>query len=252
MRRLGFGATAAFVVAGLGMAAGAKPPKPPTTTAATLTVRCFSAIDGTTPDPCADPSGPFTEPIDRVRDDTGGAYSGSIASVGMFLTHFAPAAPAPRSLNIFLGPSLSTPDCSLSANNCNADGPLSEVSEVEADIRVKPLTATFDDLPGGLFGMTCGPTEVPALVHYTFWLGTGNGHWGLNFNPRAYPLSTEATLVRETSDTWTVQAGLGHRAELISFADSRIRGKTGPSREGVYVVPFKLTITATSGTQVCP
>lgn len=243
MRRCGIGAAGAFIVAGLAIASAAKPPKPPTTTTATVAFRCFSAPDGTMPDPCADPGEPYDEPIDRVRDDKGGTYGGTIASTGMFLVHFAPTAPAPRSLNIFLGPSLSTPGCG-SVDNCNADGPLTDIEGVEADIRVKPLTPTFEDLPGGLFAMACGSAS-PALVHYTFWLPSRDGHWGLNFNPRAYPSSTEATLVRETSDKWTVQAGLANRAELISFAHSRIRGKTGPSREGFYVVPFKLTITAT-------
>ena len=102
----------------------------------------------------------------------------------------------------------------------------------------------YVDLAGGLPAMACGVAH-PAALQYTFWLTNGDGHWGLNFNPNAYPLGTAAIIVRTGTQTWVASAGASERAELVSFSHSGIRRRNGPSREGVFVVPFKLTIVAT-------
>lgn len=86
-----------------------------------------------------------------------------------------------------------------------------------------------------------------ALVHYTAWLPGGDGHWGLNFNPRPLYHSTGAEVRRMGNKIWEVEAlpatDTENYAELVSFNHSGIRRKAGPSHEGRYSVPFQLTIT---------
>jgi hypothetical protein len=112
---------------------------------------------------------------------------------------------------------------------------------------VKPLqNGSFEDLPGLLYGMSsCGAT-YPALVHYTFLLPDGNGHWGFNFNPRAYAGTTAAVVIRVNNQTWTVEAESDDIGELLSWNHTGIRRNNGPSREGRFNMPFKATIAASS------
>ena len=98
--------------------------------------------------------------------------------------------------------------------------------------------------------MDCTGELAYALVHYTFWLPGGDGHWGMNANPRYH---ADAALVeRRNQTTWVVtsSAVAQPRAELVSFAHSGILRKSGPSHEGQYVLPFSFTITAPGA--ACP
>jgi hypothetical protein len=159
-----------------------------------------------------------------------------------------------RLLDLNLGAPITGTRTCLSLNNCNADGPLDALELTDWDLRVKPLVdGTWEDLPGGLFAMSCAKT-YPALVHYTFWLPSANGHWGLNLNPRAYPGTTAATLSRTGNLSWTVEAESDDIAELLSWDHNKLRGNQGPSREGRFNVPFKFTINAVAligGAKTC-
>ena len=141
----------------------------------------------------------------------------------------------------------------VSVGNCHPNGPTEgEILVLDNfQFRVKPLIeGTWDDLPGLLFGMsTCGAPQM-GMVHTTFWLPDGNGHWGFNFNPRGYPGTSPVTIVREDPVTWTVEAGTGDVGELLSWGHSGIRGKNGPSREGRFNMPFKATIFVSNGLPV--
>jgi hypothetical protein len=216
--------------------------KPATSVSASVTFRCYAQQETLEPDPCATPAGDDDYAVDRARDD-GGAYAGGSIGSGVFNIHLMPSQSRP--LTLMLGDLAGARTC-LSVGNCNPDGPLNNTDLTLAEwyLRVKPLvTGTWEDMPGGLGAMTCGPT-YPALVHYTFFLPNPDGHWGLNFNPRAYAPSTPLALTRLDSLTWTVESTASHLAELVSFAHSGIRRKNGPSIEGFFRVPFKLTITA--------
>jgi len=221
--------------------------QPASSVPATATFRCYSDPGVVPPDPCLGPTDGADNSVDRARDDETLPYSGVMdRSTGMFTFNFAPA--AGRTLTLLLGNlAMGAPSCS-NIGNCNPDGPLNNTDLVvnEVDFRVKALVAgTWEDMPGGLFAMSCGPA-YPALVHFTFWTANRDGHWGLNFNPRAYAPSTAATLTRVNNLTWTVEATGAHLAELISFVHSGIRKRNGPSREGFFSVPFKATIVANS------
>ena len=224
--------------------------KPVTSVAASVTFRCYTQ-HGFDDGPCAAPSNDdYT--VDRARDDwatfTGGAIaSGGVVASSVFDIRVAPA--SSRELTLILGAFLEDTRTCVTVGNCNPDGPLDSRLMVLSDwsLRVKPLVLnTWEDLPGGLGAMTCGDS-YPGLVFYTFWLPSGDGHWSLTFNPRAYPSSTDVVLTRLNDLTWTVDADATHLAELVSFAHSKLKGKLkGPSREGVFRVPFKLTIVAES------
>lgn len=218
----------------------AKPPKPQPVTA-TLTFRCL-ADDPGSPGPC-DPLG--SGGTDRFRDD-GMLYSGVIDTGGLF-TPLIVTPTNGRLFNIHLGLFIPGTRRCDSVGNCHptnfsggADLALNNVQ-----FRVKPLVpVTWEDLPGLLFGMsTCGAPQ-PALVHYTFWLPDGNGHWGFNFNPRAYPGTTAAIVVRVTPTTWTVEAEADDIGELLSWGHTGIRRNNGPSGEGHFNMPFRATIQA--------
>lgn len=243
----------AFVVLGsLGVLAAKGPAS--TTTPATATFRCYSDPD--VPDDllrCDEPApdGSVANGSDRARDDRSGTYTGG--SVGSTSFHLRRTPETARLLSLHLGSPIEAPRC-LSTGNCNVDGPLSDLSLNDWELRTKPLTeGTWEDLPGGLFGMSCNQI-YPALVHFTFWLPSANGHWGLNLNPRAYPETTAARLTRLGDLTWAVEAENEHVAELLSWNHNKIRANRGPSREGRYNVAFKFTINATSllaGAKTC-
>lgn len=216
--------------------------KPVTSVASSATFRCYTqATEGPT-EACLQPSAPDDYTVDRARDD-GATFAGGAISSGLFYIRLTPD--TSRELTLMFG-DLEGPRTCLTVGNCNPDGPLHNTDQLLSDweVRVKPLVAdTWEDLPGGLGAMTCG-FSYPALVHYTFWRPSGNGHWGLNFNPRAYAPSTAAVLTRVDDVTWTVEADVTHLSALISFSHSGIRRKNGPSVEGYFRVPFKLTIVA--------
>lgn len=225
------------VVGSLDLVAAAKPPKPQPVPA-TLTFRC----DAASVLPGCGPLGDYA--TDRIRDDNSGAYAGSIDPSGIF----SPAIATPensRLVNLLFGPVLPGTRTCESVGNCHPNESTAN-KNLELDnfeFRVKPFTeGTTEDLPGLLFGMsTCGEQQK-GMVHTTFSLPDGNGHWGFNFNPRGYPGTSPVTIIREDPVTWTVEASLNDVGELLSWGHSGIRGKNGPSREGRFNMPFKATI----------
>ena len=239
MKRLRLGGTVALLVVATIMASAAKPAKP-TTMAAIVSFRCY--VEDVT---CSNPG------VDRVRDDTTGGYDGVMNS-GVFDVRITGGS---RSLTMYLPVSNMIPfsrTCE-SVENCNPDWQLvtgnPSLGLDEASIRVKPLTSVgsgYEDLPGGLTAMACGQTN-PGLVDFTFWLPSNDGHWGFNFNPKAYP-GTSAAVLRRALDgqSWTAETlndNTNDVGELLSWAHSGIRHNNGPSHEGRFFVPFKLTIT---------
>lgn len=220
--------------------------KPVTSIPATATFRCYSDPGVVPPDPCLTPVDGDDNTVDRARDDSA-IYGGGFisASYGFYDVYFDPS--QSRTLNLLFGILAGVRGCD-SIGNCNPDGPLTNQNRALQDfkLRVKPLVSgTWEDFPGGLLAMTCGPV-YPGLVHFTFWLPSLNGHWGLNFNPRAYAPSTAVSLTRVDNLTWTAEATTSELAALVSFAHSGIRRKNGPSQEGFFRMPFKATIAVAS------
>ncbi len=229
-----------------------KPPKQQAPIPATVTFRCVTA-----PEPASTLCNePVIDGTDRVRDD-GGSYSGFIDPSGLFTSQLS-TPESGRLLNMYFGSSIPGSRTCIAVVNCHPNGPSDgkDLGLNNAEVRIKPLVdGTWADLPGLLLGMSCN-SRYSALVHYTFWLPDGDGHWGFNFNPREYPNTTAADVFRLDNLTWTVEAYSDDIGELLSWAHSGIHGKNGPSREGRFNMPFKLTINATGplpvGAVTCP
>lgn len=244
MGRLRIGATVAvpMVVAGsLSLLAAGKPPKPQPVTA-TVEFRCF-ADDPGAPGPC-DPLA--LGGTDRVRDDAFGPYTAVIGTSGLLSSQLA-TPDNDRIVNMHFGTSIAGTRTCATVGNCHPNGSTDgkTLALDNFQFRVKPLVdGTWEDLPGLLFGMSSCGQSYPALVHYTFWLPDNNGHWGFNFNPRAYPGTDAAVVVRHDNVTWTVEADIDDEGELLSWNHSGISRNNGPSREGRFIMPFKATIVA--------
>jgi hypothetical protein len=222
------GSTVMLALVGAAVLLAAPPPKP-TSLAATATFGVGGAVTTSVP--------------------LGGAISSGIYSVRVTPTSSSPV--LWLDLGGFLDGTRECLDATLA--RCNPDGPFYGVPELdEFDVRVKPLTSNSpdaDDLPGGLTGMACGGSAF-ALVHYTFYLPSRDGHWGMNANPRYH--ADAVWVERKNRTTWVVTSPgeVGDRAELVSFAHSAILRKSGPSHEGQYALPFSITITALGAS--CP
>lgn len=252
--------TAAAVVAGQGKGK----PAADSTLPATAVFRC-TAGGG---EQCAFPAGGTDTTVDRGRDD-GRSYayysvlSGKqglltnktgafIESNGMFSVRVSPY--DSRSLQVLLGTPLeyqagAALPCET-VGNCHPVS-LNEQTLVlgDAQFRAKPVqynavTKEWEDRPNGLCGLILG-TSSPSIVDYTFPDAGGNGHWGLNFNPRGPAKgSTMAEVERTGARQWYVRAdNINHIAELIGYNHSGIRGKQGPSREGTYRIPLEVSVT---------
>jgi hypothetical protein len=230
-------------VGSLDLLAAAKPPKPQPVPA-TLTFRCLADDPGGSPSPCDDFDDGGT---DRIRDD-GASYVGSIDPSGIFTPQIATPGTG-RFVNMLFGIALPNTRACVGVGNCHPSGPTDGKHLVldNFQFRVKPfIEGTSEDLPGLLFGMSTCSEPQAGMVHTTYWLPDGSGHWGFNFNPRGYPGTSPVTIVREDTVTWTVEAGTYDVGELLSWGHSGIRGKNGPSREGRFHMPFKATIVATN------
>ena len=232
-----------LAVGAVGAGAAAKPSKPQPVVAV-ATFRCTAESP---PAPQCDSSAVGK---DAVWDDATTYVGGSITADGMFGLRLTPD--RNRLLSFYLDASIEgTRDCD-GIGNCNPDGPLPPLVQVnDFEIKIKPIkpgstAGTWEDLPGGLLGMPCTPTPAATIVHFTFWLPSGDGHWGVNLNRRDYPATNNAVVSRPTADTWIVEAALTDVAELLSWNHSGIFRRNGPSREGRFFLPFKLTLNATS------
>jgi hypothetical protein len=84
---------------------------------------------------------------------------------------------------------------------------------------------------------------------------------GLNFHLRSAAGSTAARIKRTALTEWTVSATAGtvppsNPGGLLSWGHSGLRGKNGPSIEGVFSVPLRFTIKAAATATVpngnCP
>lgn len=240
--------TVLFACVGAAWLSAAKPPKPVTSVPATASFDCASPAGS--PSPCA-----TTEAVDPVAhhivDEGGGTYAGGVLGERFFLRITGTG----RAIRLFLHGALpDSLECAVPGvlAACNPDTRLPslngtgiDMTDAEVSIVVLDPAPSYADAAGGLVAMPCDGIPRLALVHFTTWLAGGEGHWGVNFNPRAYH-SSAADVTREGPTTWVVEASASQDAELVSFNHSGIRRKAGPSHEGLYSVPFRLTIEATA------
>lgn len=242
-----------LIAGGAAILAAVKPAKPVTTVAATMTFRCYTSPDLPDDPACAIAANTVSVSADHVGDEGYSPYrlyeGGVLGSTSAYLKVTGTG----RAFRLFLHAALAPGPEPSRIDECDADGALAGcnpddrlpllygssmlLSDAEVNIKVLHPT-TLED--ASLTAMACNAPGL-ALVHFTAWLPGGEGHWGLNFNRRAYH-STGATITRTGSTTWVVEATTDDYAELVSFGHSNIQRRQGPSHEGRYKVPFRLTI----------
>ena len=256
-------------------------PSPPPSYTATAAFRCYAGMPTVgMPAECAGATTPVgtDESIDRVRGDAatydyevrwksqGTNYTAGslLANQRQYILRLIPGTPGispnrslalelgtPLVLNVsgdpaggvhYLGLGEALP-CNT-AGNCNPTGrPTGSFLLTDVELIVKPLIpGTLEDWVTAFAEMPCGQ-PVASIAAFTFPDAHGNGHWGLNFNPRGQPESSTLTVLRIGPKHWTVRATASERAILIGFNHSGIRGKSGPSKEGLYRVPFEIDLT---------
>ncbi len=252
--------TGALLAASATLLGQGKPPKGGnvTTVPATATFRCDYGPEADPTTTCllqSDDS--VVGGADRLRSDGAPGYTGGLGS----LTFYYKSA-SPRTMRLYLGtPQSGTRECATSTTaGCNLslvstgifDDGLTTLDDFE--LHIKPLVpGTLDDFTGGPANMGCFAANArPALLHLTVRMAGVEGHWGLNYNKRAYH-STNVLMTRTGTYTWTVETvpppatpatpnWTGTLAELIAFNHSGIQGNKGPSHEGLFDAPFKLSI----------
>ncbi len=258
MRLLRWGGTLVLVLAGAAALAaqGKGKPSQPSTIEAVAGFRCFGQEGPAIPE-CQPPLDNDGNSRDRARGDqelydyfltqrSGGTTITAGAFInGRFTLRTYPGLPnSDRSVRLILGTSTNGFPCAAIFNCYPTERPAGIVDLHDVRLLAKPVVeGTYEDLPGGLLGLGCDDV-APALVTLTFPDENGDGHWGLNFNPRSEAKnSTMAEIVRTGLRAWTIRATAAHTAGLLGFAHSGIKGKNGPSQEGTYVVPFELSVT---------
>jgi hypothetical protein len=102
--------------------------------------------------------------------------------------------------------------------------------------------ATGQDASGALLGIPVGQTW-PSRIK-AFWTDPYGIDYVIRFNPDHYPGSTYVWITRESENAWSIEAGHTEVARLVSVPHDP-KGKPGSltADEGLYVLPFKLTVT---------
>jgi hypothetical protein len=247
---------------------------PPPSYKATAAFRCYVGMP-TAGMPCAVATSGTDESIDRARGDAatydyevvrwksqGTNYTAGslLANQQQYILRLIAGTPT-ISPNRFLKMELGTPlvqdafggvhylavgdalPCET-AGNCNPTGrPAGSFTLMDVELIVKPLIpGTLEDWMTAFAEMPCNQ-EVASIATFTFPDLHGNGHWGLNFNPRGQPESSTLTVLRISRKHWTIRATASERAVLIGYGHSGTSGKLGASKEGLYRVPFEIDLT---------
>lgn len=118
---------------------------------------------------------------------------------------------------------------------------------IDQGLLVRPVNADGTELAGGFRAIAEG-TTVPATLKLNFPDPAGSTLWyTLRYNSEyfAYPGSALVRVTRTGQDTWTIEAG-----GLLDAADNGWAGLLGSTDgssnktyEGVYLMPFSITIT---------
>jgi hypothetical protein len=85
--------------------------------------------------------------------------------------------------------------------------------------------------------------QWPSLIK-AGWADTYGFLYNIRFNPEGFPGSTNIAVTRVSQNSWTIEATELHVARLVSPPQSGKGKPTGPTDEGLYTMPFKITVTA--------
>jgi hypothetical protein len=107
--------------------------------------------------------------------------------------------------------------------------------------RTYPVDALGTDLPNGFMSI---PVDGSARARFFMNFADPSGRailWTVRFDPNAFPGSTLLTVTRVAQGIWTIESGPSDISQLVSEATSK--GKTVKVNEGLYTLPFKITVT---------
>ena len=100
--------------------------------------------------------------------------------------------------------------------------------------------ATGEEAADGVRSIPVG-SSWPARIKAN-WTDPYGVLYTIRFNPDSYPGSTYVTVTRLAETIWEVEASNADLARLVS-PDGPGGGKRGPTDEGLYWMPFKITVT---------
>lgn len=103
------------------------------------------------------------------------------------------------------------------------------------------LDANGQELSGGLTALIPGETRQARIKAY--WTDQYGVSYTIRFNAAGYPGSTNVAVTRDGANQWTVEAFDWNIAQLVSPPESSTGKPTGPTDEGFYHMPFKITFT---------
>jgi hypothetical protein len=103
------------------------------------------------------------------------------------------------------------------------------------------LDANGQELSGGLNDLIPGETRQARIKAY--WTDQYGVSYTIRFNAAAYLGSTNVTVTRDTANQWTIEAFDWDIAQLVSPPERSTGKPTGPTDEGFYHMPFKITFT---------
>jgi hypothetical protein len=91
----------------------------------------------------------------------------------------------------------------------------------------------------GLTGLLPGERRQTRIKAY--WTDQYGVSYTIRFNAAAYPPSTNVTVTRDSATQWSVEAFEWDVAQLMSPPESSKGKPTGPTDEGFYHLPFRIT-----------
>jgi hypothetical protein len=103
------------------------------------------------------------------------------------------------------------------------------------------LDLNGEESEGGLTGLMVGERRQARIKAY--WTDQYGVSYTIRFNSAAYPPSTNVSVTRDTANQWTIEAFEWDVAQLVSPPESSKGKPTGPTDEGFYRMPFKITFT---------
>jgi hypothetical protein len=108
-------------------------------------------------------------------------------------------------------------------------------------LNTNALDPSGQELSGGLNDLLPGETR-PARIK-AYWTDQYGVSYTIRFNAAAYIGSTNVSVTRDSANQWTIEASEWDIAQLVSPPESSKGKPTGPTDEGFYHLPFKITFT---------
>lgn len=183
--------------------------------------------------------------VDRIQGDMAGGYTGAPTAPeqGPYFdseSHlYFPLQPGRgRFVSLDFSAPLGTPPCAANAT-CRKNVTTLITDDSRPAAITNPVDAMGSLLPNGFLSVAVGQS-VRARYKLNFADPSGRSLlWTVRFNSNVYPGSTDVTVTRTATNSWTVEASASDVAELVSTTTS---GRQIAVNEGYYSMPFKITV----------